>query len=35
MIRIDAQRLQAGQPAWTFTASGGPLSGATGVAVPY
>ncbi|MEV0528890.1 hypothetical protein AB0I66_36270 [Streptomyces sp. NPDC050439] len=28
MIRIDAQRLHAGQPAWTFSASGGPLSSA-------
>ncbi|MFE2988655.1 hypothetical protein [Streptomyces sp. NPDC059262] len=26
MIRIDAERVQAGQPAWTFFASGGPLS---------
>lgn len=25
MIRIDAERLGAGQPPWTFFASGGPL----------
>jgi hypothetical protein len=25
MIRIDAERLRDGQPAWTFAASGGPL----------
>lgn len=28
MIRIDAQRMRDGQPAWTFSASGGPLNGA-------
>jgi hypothetical protein len=25
MIRIDAERLFAGEPAWTFVANGGPL----------
>ncbi|MFD9793735.1 hypothetical protein ACFWXK_22640 [Streptomyces sp. NPDC059070] len=25
LIRIDAERLRDGQPAWTFAASGGPL----------
>jgi hypothetical protein len=25
MIRVDAERLQEGRPAWTFAASGGPL----------
>lgn len=27
MIRVDAERLRDGQPAWTFAASGGPLDG--------
>lgn len=27
MIRIDAERMRDGQPAWTFAASGGPLDG--------
>lgn len=27
MIRVDAERLRDGQPAWTFAASGGPLQG--------
>ncbi len=27
MIRVDAERLRAGRPAWTFAAGGGPLSG--------
>lgn len=26
MIRVDAERLAEGRPAWTFAASGGPLS---------
>ncbi|MFD9208739.1 hypothetical protein ACFVZM_20990 [Streptomyces sioyaensis] len=26
-IRVDAERLRDGQPAWTFAASGGPLAG--------
>jgi hypothetical protein len=26
MIRVDAERLQDQKPAWTFVASGGPLS---------
>ncbi|QTD96066.1 hypothetical protein [Streptomyces cyanogenus] len=26
MIRIDAERLREGRPAWTFAAAGGPLS---------
>ncbi|MEV4999362.1 hypothetical protein [Streptomyces niveus] len=25
MIRVDAERMRDGQPAWTFAASGGPL----------
>ena len=25
MIRVDADRMRAGQPPWTFAASGGPL----------
>ncbi|WP_225102824.1 hypothetical protein [Streptomyces sp. CoH27] len=28
MIRVDAERMRDGQPAWTFAASGGPLDGA-------
>ncbi|MGW6507575.1 hypothetical protein ACWGCP_08495 [Streptomyces niveus] len=27
MIRVDAERMRDGQPAWTFAASGGPLDG--------
>ena len=27
MIRVDAERMRDGQPAWTFPASGGPLDG--------
>ncbi|MDG4860132.1 hypothetical protein P8605_18580 [Streptomyces sp. T-3] len=27
MIRVDAERLQEGRPAWTFAAGGGPLTG--------
>ncbi|MET7683823.1 hypothetical protein [Streptomyces sp. NPDC005423] len=27
MIRVDAERMCDGQPAWTFAASGGPLEG--------
>ncbi len=27
MIRVDAERMHDGQPAWTFAASGGPLDG--------
>ncbi|MFJ6566745.1 hypothetical protein ACIQNU_04950 [Streptomyces sp. NPDC091292] len=27
MIRVDAERMRDGQPAWTFVASGGPLDG--------
>ncbi|MFM9368443.1 hypothetical protein [Streptomyces sp. Da 82-17] len=27
MIRVDAERLRDGRPAWTFAASGGPLDG--------
>ncbi|WP_405669933.1 hypothetical protein [Streptomyces sp. NBC_01530] len=27
MIRVDAERMREGQPAWTFAASGGPLAG--------
>ncbi|MGW0285396.1 hypothetical protein ACWDXT_20110 [Streptomyces sp. NPDC003236] len=27
MIRIDAERLREGRPAWTFAAGGGPLTG--------
>lgn len=26
MIRVDAERLRDGRPAWTFAASGGPLN---------
>ncbi|MCX4673340.1 hypothetical protein OG453_43045 [Streptomyces sp. NBC_01381] len=26
MIRVDAERLRDGRPAWTFAAGGGPLS---------
>ncbi|KAA6212629.1 hypothetical protein CP973_25030 [Streptomyces albofaciens JCM 4342] len=26
MIRVDAERLREGRPAWTFAAGGGPLS---------
>jgi hypothetical protein len=26
MIRLDAERLREGRPAWTFAAGGGPLS---------
>jgi hypothetical protein len=26
MIRVDAERVREGRPAWTFAASGGPLS---------
>jgi hypothetical protein len=26
MLRVDAERLAEGHPAWTFAASGGPLS---------
>ncbi|MFJ2728998.1 hypothetical protein [Streptomyces collinus] len=26
MIRVDAERLRQGRPAWTFAASGGPLA---------
>ncbi|WP_078594572.1 hypothetical protein [Streptomyces sp. NRRL S-920] len=26
MIRVDAERFQAGLPVWTFTAGGGPLA---------
>ncbi|WDV56664.1 hypothetical protein PV963_00140 [Streptomyces coeruleorubidus] len=26
VIRVDAERLREGQPAWTFAASGGPLT---------
>ncbi|WP_406114889.1 hypothetical protein [Kitasatospora purpeofusca] len=25
-IRVDAERMREGRPAWTFSASGGPLS---------
>ncbi|MFI9719718.1 hypothetical protein ACIHFE_08690 [Streptomyces sp. NPDC052396] len=25
MLRVDAERMREGQPAWTFAASGGPL----------
>ena len=25
LLRVDAERMLAGQPAWTFVASGGPL----------
>ncbi|MEV4436651.1 hypothetical protein [Streptomyces sp. NPDC049585] len=28
LIRVDAERIQAGQPAWTFVASGGQLADA-------
>lgn len=28
-IRVDADRMRDGQPAWTFAASGGPLAGGT------
>ncbi|MFE4372279.1 hypothetical protein ACFRMN_29425 [Streptomyces sp. NPDC056835] len=27
MIRVDAERMRDGRPAWTFAAGGGPLSG--------
>ncbi|MEU5794815.1 hypothetical protein GTY81_17865 [Streptomyces sp. SID8366] len=27
MIRVDAERMREGRPAWTFAASGGPLDG--------
>ncbi|MFF2231186.1 hypothetical protein [Streptomyces anulatus] len=27
MIRVDAERMSDGQPAWIFVASGGPLDG--------
>ncbi|MEV0742151.1 hypothetical protein AB0I51_40875 [Streptomyces sp. NPDC050549] len=27
MIRVDAERMRDGLPAWTFAASGGPLDG--------
>ena len=27
MVRVDAERMRDGQPAWTFAASGGPLDG--------
>ncbi|MEU9125242.1 hypothetical protein AB0C96_36325 [Streptomyces sp. NPDC048506] len=27
MIRVDAERMQEGRPAWTFAAGGGPLQG--------
>ncbi|MER0484404.1 hypothetical protein ABR737_39770 [Streptomyces sp. Edi2] len=27
MIRVDAERMQEGRPAWTFAAGGGPLPG--------
>lgn len=27
MIRVDAERVRDGRPAWTFAASGGPLDG--------
>jgi hypothetical protein len=27
MLRIDAERVRDGRPAWTFAASGGPLDG--------
>ncbi|MEU7581019.1 hypothetical protein AB0B50_25840 [Streptomyces sp. NPDC041068] len=26
MIRVDAERMQEGRPAWTFAAGGGPLA---------
>ncbi|MEU0247110.1 hypothetical protein ABZ192_22820 [Streptomyces sp. NPDC006235] len=26
MIRVDAERVREGRPAWTFAAGGGPLS---------
>jgi hypothetical protein len=26
MVRVDAERMLAGEPAWTFVASGGPLA---------
>ncbi|WP_051877031.1 hypothetical protein [Streptomyces natalensis] len=26
MIRVDAERMREGRPAWTFAAGGGPLS---------
>ncbi|MFI9080803.1 hypothetical protein ACIGW8_30765 [Streptomyces sioyaensis] len=35
-IRVDAEHMRDGQPAWTFAASGGPLAGgmrADGVSV--
>ncbi|MGW7456822.1 hypothetical protein [Streptomyces sp. NPDC054797] len=27
MVRVDAERVREGRPAWTFVAGGGPLSG--------
>ncbi|WP_169314276.1 hypothetical protein [Streptomyces piniterrae] len=27
MIRVDAERMREGRPAWTFAAGGGPLAG--------
>ncbi|WP_330236998.1 hypothetical protein [Streptomyces sp. NBC_00566] len=27
LIRVDAERMRDGEPAWTFAASGGPLDG--------